>query len=129
MVFSAFAHLQNPMRFYIDVARYELLPVAAIGPFARTVPWLLLFSGVLIFTRDGCRLGAAFGTGLFLSFLTAQVWVVFIGKEMSCGCFGGVTDETAGWTTAGRAAVFFALCVFLVKHYPPLTTMHAGKKD
>jgi hypothetical protein len=53
MVVSAWLHLQNPMLFYIHVAQYKLLPTALLPVVVLTIPWLLLFSGMLILTRSG----------------------------------------------------------------------------
>lgn len=115
LVLSAWFHLQNYMIFYIHVAQYRLLPTSSLPFVALTLPWLSLFTGMLIVTRSGRPVGAVVGAGLFLLFTIAQLAV--IGSGISCGCFGSVYSEEVGWATTLRTALLTGACVILARSH------------
>jgi hypothetical protein len=115
MVLSAWFHLQNQMLFYIHVARYTILPNFVLPMVVLTIPWFLLFAGMLILTRSGRPVGSIVGASLFFLFTLAQLWVVWAGKDVDCGCFGPMFDEKIGLGTVLRSACLFVGCVVLTK--------------
>lgn len=114
MVVSAWYHLQNHMLFYIHVAKYELLPTYLLSPFVLTMPWLLLFAGLLIITRSGRPVGSVVGASLFLLFIVGQLGVMWSGKDIDCGCFGFQLNDKIGLGTVSRTAGLFVGCIILI---------------
>lgn len=51
-------------------------------------------------------------TGVFATFLVAQLTVLIRGQRIACGCFGQ-SEEPIGIETIGIAAVFFVFSLFL----------------
>jgi hypothetical protein len=113
MIVSAWLHLQNPMLFYIHVAQYKLLPTSLLPWFVLTIPWILLFAGMLILTRSGRPAGSIVGASLFLSFTAAQLYVIWKGLGIDCGCFGAALNEKIGLATVSLPACLFIGCVIL----------------
>lgn len=117
LVLSAWLHLQNHLRFYIHVAQYQILPDAVLPYFVLTAPWVLLFTGMLIITRSGRPLGSVIGICLFFVFTLAQLWVILMGDDIDCGCFGGLLSEKVGIATASRAALLCTCCLLLTSRW------------
>lgn len=86
-VYASIHKILEPSVFASQVAKFEILPLALISPFAYTLPILELLSGLAIFykrTRFSALLLQFF---MMLSFLIALSIALWTGKEINCGCF------------------------------------------
>ena len=82
--------------FYLQVAEYRILPSSVSPLFALTMPWLMLFAGMLIIVRVGHPVGALVGAALFVMFVFAQAWAILSGYDIDCGCFGSIAQKEIG---------------------------------
>jgi uncharacterized membrane protein YphA (DoxX/SURF4 family) len=109
--------IMDPAPFAVDVATYQLLPHVAVNAFAIVVPWVELVIGILLLV--GCRVRAAslIVALLMLSFLTALLWALHLGLDMSCGCFASQAaagDDTISWRTVARDFAWLGLSVYVL---------------
>jgi uncharacterized membrane protein YphA (DoxX/SURF4 family) len=88
----------DPNQTYIAVRAYDLLPGGMVSPAAAAVPFLELALGVLLLAGLGTRLIAVLSGVVLLAFIgaVAQSWAR--GLTISCGCFGGGGQVSAGET-------------------------------
>jgi uncharacterized membrane protein YphA (DoxX/SURF4 family) len=88
----------DPNQTYIAVRAYDLLPGGMVSPVAAAVPFLELALGVLLVVGLGTRLVAVLSGVVLLAFIgaVAQSWAR--GLTISCGCFGGGGQVSAGET-------------------------------
>lgn len=96
LVFGAAGALKlaDPFTFSREIEHYHLLVAPWTGVLAVYLPWLELFTAVvLLFPR--WRLGAAIvALGLSLMFAAALASAAARGLDVRCGCFG-TADPTA----------------------------------
>ncbi len=113
MVISAWLHLQNEMVFYAHVARYKLAPPWLLPFVVLTIPWALLFSGMLIITRSGRPVGHFAGAVLFAIFAIAQVHALWAGYDIDCGCLAFLIEKRIGRTTVVTTVALCVACAAL----------------
>ena len=111
LVFSAVTKLVHPAEFVAVVQAHEILPQSLAGPAAAILPWIELLLGSLVlfglFTRP-----ALLTAGVLLLFFLALMALAWMrGKDIDCGCFIGVIEETVGPLTLARDLVILALVV------------------
>ena len=108
----------DPNQTYIAVRAYDLLPDGMVSPAAAAVPFLELALGVLLLVGLGTRLVAVLSGVVLLAFIgaVAQSWAR--GLTISCGCFGGGGQVSAGQTAypqeIARDIGFLLLALWLV---------------
>lgn len=108
----------DPNQTYIAVKAYDLLPDGMVSPVAAAVPFLELALGVLLLVGLGTRLTAVLSGVVLLAFIgaVAQSWAR--GLTISCGCFGGGGEVSAGQTEypqeIARDIGFLLLAAWLV---------------
>src|SRR5512145_110765 len=77
----------HPESFALDVATYQFLPRYAVHLFAIFIPWLELVVGVCLLIGFRVRAAALLVWMMLLSFTIALGWALYLGLDMSCGCF------------------------------------------
>jgi uncharacterized membrane protein YphA (DoxX/SURF4 family) len=99
----------------MDVATYQFLPLPLINLMAIVLPWLELVSGVMLVLGLRVRAAALLMTGMMLVFMIALGWALYLGLDMSCGCFAsqGEADSISG-LTMWRDAGWLALCLYVL---------------
>jgi hypothetical protein len=91
------------------------------------------FVDVELFLNVQSRAVPACTMGIFLLYLTGQLWVLMRGIEASCGYFGAFQEEI-GWTTVLRTFVFafLGLVVYLSRgqtHFDRACTMVPNRQS
>jgi putative oxidoreductase len=108
--------LSNPAAFAVDVATYQLLPLAAVNLFALTVPWIELLLGVLLVLGVRVQAAALVVSGLMVSFMLALGWALHLDLHMSCGCFASqaaAAEDPISWHTLLRDAGWLLLGLYV----------------
>jgi len=98
LAYSGAIHLAQPLQFASAIAAYQLIPESWIGIIVSLLPAVQIVVGMGILL-DPRRVGYAFAGGiLFAAFVLFQSLALFLGREISCGCFG-LESEPIGWLT------------------------------
>jgi uncharacterized membrane protein YphA (DoxX/SURF4 family) len=74
--------------FAMGVDSYQMLPPAAVSPFAHALPIFELVLGIWLLTGIALRLSSLLSTLAVLMFFTAMFSAYERGLTISCGCFG-----------------------------------------
>ncbi|HEX2713105.1 MAG TPA: MauE/DoxX family redox-associated membrane protein [Candidatus Acidoferrales bacterium] len=74
--------------FAMQIDSYQLLPVWAVTPLARALPFLELILGALLLIGYRIHIVAAATSALLLVFFGVMLRTYFRGLEINCGCFG-----------------------------------------
>ncbi len=95
-IFAGLEKIKNPELFAIEIENYRLFPIALINIIAITLPFLELFTGILllfgVFPKEN-----AFVITLLLAIFTLMVLIAIIrGLDINCGCFGTAHAEKVG---------------------------------
>jgi len=115
---SASLHkIVHPESFALDVATYQLLPLYTVNLFALVVPWIEILVGALITVGYRVRASALLIVLLMTSFIVALVWALYMGLDMSCGCFASQaasSDDSISWRTLVRDLSWLILGLYVL---------------
>lgn len=113
-LYAGYTKLRNPFLFEMAVDAYRLLPPWAVVITARSLPWLELALGVLLFVGWKLRYFAT-SAALLLGFFVITMAITYSrGVEANCGCFG--FGEKISPKTLARDTVLLGFAVFLAAH-------------
>ena len=122
-----------PASFALDIATYDILPLAAINLVAIGLPWIELIAGVMLIVGWRVRGSSLVIAGMMVVFLVALCIALARGLDMSCGCFAsqGAEDDPISRMTVIRDLVWLGLCVFVFTFDRGLVGLDGwfGRKD
>jgi hypothetical protein len=110
-VYAGYAKLREPFLFEMAVDGYQLLSATGVIIVARSLPWLEVVLGLLLWTGWKLRYSATFTTVLLGAFLVTMAVTYARGIEAACGCFG--TSEPISPRTLARDSLIFAAAAVL----------------
>jgi putative oxidoreductase len=145
-VLACWHKIVEPGAFAIDIATYQILPLALVNPMAIVLPWVELVAGVLLIVGFRTRAAALLVAGMMSMFTVAIVIAVNKGLDMSCGCFAsqGAAEDPISWWTTLRDAGWLGLALYVLmldrsplgidRLWPPRArtpsgTIHAGEES
>jgi putative oxidoreductase len=106
-----------PSMFAVDVATYDILPLALVNITAIVLPWVELVAGLMLLLGVKARAGALMTTGMMIMFIAALVAALYQGLDMSCGCFASQAannEDPISYKTVLRDLAWLALSVWVV---------------
>ncbi len=108
--------LAEPGSFALDIATYQILPLALINPMAIILPWVELFAGTMVLVGFRTRAAALLIAGMMAMFLVAISLALAKGLEMSCGCFAsqGAVEDPISWRTIVRDSAWLLLALYVL---------------
>lgn len=115
-VYASWHKLAVPRDFAVDIATYDILPLALVNVVAIILPWIELVAGIMLVTGVRVRAGALLVTAMMLAFIVALAFALAKGLDMSCGCFasqGTESDPISGLTLL-RDSVWLGLSVLVL---------------
>jgi uncharacterized membrane protein YphA (DoxX/SURF4 family) len=108
--------IADPRAFAVDIATYDILPLALVNPVAITLPWVELAAGLMLLVGLRTRAAAVLVAGMMAVFLAALAVALGRGLDMSCGCFAsqGAEDDPISRLTVLRDLVWLALALLVM---------------
>lgn len=109
--------IAHPGSFALDIATYDILPLALINISAITLPWAELAAGIMLLVGHRARAAGWMISGMMVVFLAALSVALARGMDMSCGCFasqGAVDEDPISRLTVVRDLVWLGLALFVV---------------
>jgi uncharacterized membrane protein YphA (DoxX/SURF4 family) len=113
----------EPHSFAVDIATYQMLPLALVNPLAIVLPWVELVTGVLLVLGLRTRAASLLAAAMLAMFTVAISVAVARGLDLSCGCFAsqGVAEDPISWRTIVRDGIWLLLaCYVLYFDHRPL---------
>jgi uncharacterized membrane protein YphA (DoxX/SURF4 family) len=97
-VWASLDKIAHPDRFAAIIHAYGILPGFAVNLFALVLPWLELFSGLLLVVGCWRRPAALWLSILLLVFILAIGFNLWRGLSLNCGCFStAASAPESGW--------------------------------
>jgi peroxiredoxin/uncharacterized membrane protein YphA (DoxX/SURF4 family) len=90
------------------------VPAALAGPIAGVLPLLELAIALALLPVASSVWGAVVGTALLIVFTAAIALNLARGRKPDCHCFGQLSSEPIGWSTALRNAALLAVAGFVI---------------
>ena len=116
-LFACFHKILNPAEFALDVATYQLLPLALVNVFALVLPWVELLAGLLLLLGVRVKAAALLTGGMMAMFMLGLAWALYLGLDMSCGCFASQSaakDDPISTTTLLRDSVWLLQSLYIL---------------
>ena len=110
--------IADPGSFALDVATYDILPLALVNLTAIVLPWVELAAGGLLLLGWRVRAGALLVAALMALFVAALAVALARGLDMSCGCFAsqGAAEDPISLLTVARDLGWLALAAFVLAY-------------
>jgi uncharacterized membrane protein YphA (DoxX/SURF4 family) len=107
--------IADPRAFALDIATYDILPLALVNLAAITLPWAELAAGAMLLVGHRVRPAALMVAAMMVAFLAALAIALARGLDMSCGCFAsqGAEDDPISRLTLLRDLAWLALAIFV----------------
>jgi uncharacterized membrane protein YphA (DoxX/SURF4 family) len=108
--------IANPASFALDVATYDILPLAAVNLTAIVLPWIELLAGALLLAGWRTRAASLLVAAMMVVFLAALGIALARGLDMSCGCFAaqGAEEDPISRLTVLRDLAWLGLALFVL---------------
>jgi putative oxidoreductase len=115
-VTASWHKLIEPGAFAVDIATYQILPLALVNPMAIVLPWVEMVAGLMLIVGFRTQAAALLVAGMMLMFTVAIAIAVGKGLDMSCGCFAsqGAAEDPISWRTIARDAGWLLLSVYVL---------------
>lgn len=126
LTYAGFSKLTRPVAEFIAVIdAYRILPLSSAIELAGILPWIELYTGVLLLFGYWTKLAAQAAIGLFSVFLAILIASVLRGiQPASCGCFGAAIHLTPTQAIGGDF-VLLLLSSVVVSRFTPSWTLEA----
>lgn len=117
-VYAGVVKALSPIRFTSDIHNYRLLPWSMAVALAFYLPWLEILCGLAVLLGRLYRAAIALLVGLTIIFIVASASARIRGIDISCGCFGHLSDNLSfGWHLGLNVMLLVALiAVWSSKH-------------
>jgi putative oxidoreductase len=86
-------HFLDPMVFARDIDNYKILPWSISVPLALYLPWLEIICGLALIVRRVYSGALTLILALMLVFIGGSIAAKARGIDITCGCFGHVSDQ------------------------------------
>jgi uncharacterized membrane protein YphA (DoxX/SURF4 family) len=113
---ACFHKIAHPESFAVDVATYQMLPLALINAFAITLPWTELIAGGCLVAGLRVKGASLLIAAMMASFILALAWALHLHLEMSCGCFAskGAAEDPISWRTLLRDGAWLLMSLYVL---------------
>lgn len=113
---ACFHKIVYPAMFAVDVATYDILPLAVINLMAICLPWIELAAGLMLVAGFKARAAALLTSGMMVVFIIAISIALARGLHMSCGCFAsqGAVEDPISLLTVARDLAWLLMSLWIV---------------
>lgn len=114
-IYAGVLKIIDPVAFARDIDNYKMLPWPAAVGLGFYLPWLEVLCGLALIFRRLYSGGLWILTGLTIVFIVATVAAKARGLDISCGCFGHVSQGWSfGWHMVLDLGLLAVLAILLV---------------
>jgi len=115
-LFACWHKIADPHSFAVDVATYQILPLALVNFMAIVLPWVELVAALQLALGLRTRAAALTISGMMVMFLVAISLALARGLDLSCGCFAsqGAAEDPISYKTVVRDAAWLLLAVYVM---------------
>src|SRR5438094_8923024 len=110
-IYAGAIKVLDPVQFANDIDNYKFLPWTVSVGLAFYLPWLEIFCGLALILRRLYLGGLSILTALISAFLVATIAAKIRGLDITCGCFGHVSQR---WNFSAHLALDRLLLAALI---------------
>ncbi len=115
-VLACWHKICDPGAFALDIATYDILPLALVNLMAIILPWVELVAGLCLLAGVRVRPAALLVTAMMGMFLAALLIALGRGLDMSCACFASASaaEDPISWLTVLRDLGWSGLAIYVM---------------
>ena len=115
-IYAGVVKVLDPVRFAGDIENYHILPWPVGVRLAFYLPWLEILCGLALIFRRLYSGALVLVLALMLVFIGATISAKARGLDISCGCFGHVSDQLSfAWHLVLDLVLITALVLLLFR--------------
>jgi putative oxidoreductase len=114
-VYASFYKIVEPEQFARSITYYKATPLGFVNLMAIVIPWLELFTGILLILGVLSRSSALIIGTMLLIFIAAISQALLRDIDISCGCFRSEGGERIGLGLLIRDIIWFLMCVHIMR--------------
>jgi putative oxidoreductase len=116
-VLACWHKILDPHAFAVDIATYQMLPLALVNPLAIVLPWVELFAGGMLLVGLRTRAASLLVAAMLAMFTVAISFAVAKGLDLACGCFAsqGAAEDPISWRTIVRDGAWLLLAFYVLR--------------
>jgi putative oxidoreductase len=115
-VYAGAIKAMDPVEFAGDIQNYHVLPWAVNVRLAFYLPWLEMICGLALIFRRLYSGALSIVLGLMIVFIGATIAAKARGIDISCGCFGHVSDQLSfAWHLVLDFAILGAVATLWIR--------------
>lgn len=122
-IYACIHKIANPFDFAVQVATYQILPLALVNLQAIALPWVELVSGLALLVGFWTRPAALVTCGMNVMFIAAIIMALSAELHLQCGCFASASasEEMDALLVYRDIGLLFAGAVLVYLEPDPLT--------
>lgn len=109
-IYASMYKINYVSEFAESIAGYQMVPFWGVNIMAVTLPWIELFSGILLIAGIRVRSVTVIIIGLFSMFTLGVIVNLIRDAPISCGCFSTLGD-TISWKTLLRDLIWLMMSI------------------
>jgi putative oxidoreductase len=115
-IYACLHKIAHPGSFALDIATYDILPLALVNPMAIILPYIELAAGVMLIVGFRTRGAALLVFGMMLVFTIALCIALAKGIDTSCGCFASqsLEEDPIGAQTIVRDLSWLTMSLYVL---------------
>jgi uncharacterized membrane protein YphA (DoxX/SURF4 family) len=91
-LYASIHKILDPASFAQAVRNYQMIPPEYSNLVALTLPWVELFTGLLLLAGAETQAAALVAAGMVAVFIVALFHAYSTGLDINCGCFSSASD-------------------------------------
>jgi uncharacterized membrane protein YphA (DoxX/SURF4 family) len=115
LTFSGFTKVIKLKNFFITVVKYNLIKGRLAKLVAYTLPFLELFTGIVLLTGFYLKIVTIIALIIFALSTFAVSYALFRKNKMDdCGCYGGTVKVPVGWKKLVENIILILVTIYLL---------------
>jgi uncharacterized membrane protein YphA (DoxX/SURF4 family) len=114
-IYASFYKIAEPELFAKSITYYKAMPVSLVNIMAIIMPWLELFTGVMLILGVFSKSNAFIIAIMLLIFIVAISQALLRDIDISCGCFRPEGEERIGLGLLSRDIIWFFMCLQIMR--------------
>ncbi len=124
-IFAAIGKIADPLTFSKEMSNYGILPLFSINIISLFLPWLELFTAIMLLGGVRLKANSALISIMLIVFIAAVLIAMAKGLNINCGCVSHKITYV-GWKKVGENSImllaslyvfFFPVQKFTLEHW------------
>jgi len=117
-IIAAADKISDPAAFAQSIENYRVFPIWSVNIIALFIPWLEIYTGVLLISGTAVRENLIIIGLLLIAFIILVLSAVFRDLNIDCGCFGTSNAQKVGFYKVIENSVLLVIARIVYRFGP-----------